>query len=175
MKYTQDGERYVDAWGEIVVSDAEDFKAFLAKNNLPAGTEVWLYSGGGNVWAAQEMSKLIRSNGFDTAVNGTCASACGDMFLGGNNRYLVGEGKLGYHAASVPEEYMAKIADIEVLELGQYFGVSEVYFGLQYITPGKHLNFAKLLFDTHNRIESSIMMYPSAQTLFDAGVVTHIK
>ena len=55
--YPESGEQYVDAWGEIVVSDAEDFEAFLAKNNLPAGTDIWLYSGGGNVWAAQEMAK----------------------------------------------------------------------------------------------------------------------
>ena len=55
--YTESGEQYVNAWGEIVVSDAEDFEAFLAKNNLPAGTDIWLYSGGGSVWAAQEMAK----------------------------------------------------------------------------------------------------------------------
>ena len=49
-------------------------------------------SGGGSVDAAHSMAKLIRSNGFDTAVNGKCLSACTDMFLGGNNRHLVGEG-----------------------------------------------------------------------------------
>ena len=173
--YTQDGGKYVNAWGPIEVSDAEDFKAFLAKNKLPAGTEIWLYSGGGSVWAAQEMAKMIRSNGFDTAVNGPCESACTDMFLGGKNRYLVSDdGKLGYHAASVSEEYMDEIDDIHILELGQFFGVSEVYFGLQYITPGKHINFAKLIFDAHNRVESSIMMYPSTQMLLNAGVVTKI-
>ena len=172
--YTQGGGQYVNAWGPIVISDPEDFKAFIAENKLPAGTEMWLYSGGGSVYASQEMAKMIRSNGFDTAVNGPCESACTDMYLGGNNRYLTSDGKLGYHAASLTEEYMDKIDDIYILELGQFFGVSEVYFGLQYITPGKHINFVKLVFDTHNRIESSIMMYPSAQTLFDAGVVTKI-
>ena len=55
--YTQDGGKYVNAWGPIEVSDAEDFKEFLDKNKLPAGTEIWLQSGGGSVWAAQEMTK----------------------------------------------------------------------------------------------------------------------
>ena len=42
-----------------------------------------------------------------------CESACTDMFLGGNNRYLVSDdGKLGYHAASVTEEYMAEVDNI---------------------------------------------------------------
>ena len=172
--YKQSGGLYIDAWGEIVLSDVEDFEAFLAKNKLPAGTEVWLQSGGGSVWAAQEMTKQIRSHGFNTAVGGMCESACTDMFLGGKNRYLLSDGKMGYHAASVSDEYMAEFDNIEILELGQWFGASEIYFGLQYITPGKHLNFAKLIFDTHNRVESSIMMFPSTQTLLNAGVATKI-
>ena len=94
---------------------------------------------------------MIRAGGFDTAVGGLCLSACTDMFLGGKNRYLLGEGKLGYHAASLTDEWMADKKDIHILELGQYFGIAEIHFGLQYITPGKHLNFVKLLFDTHNR------------------------
>ena len=32
-------------------------RAFIAKNKLPAGTEMWLYSGGGDVYAAQEMAE----------------------------------------------------------------------------------------------------------------------
>ena len=120
------------------------------------------------------MAKLIRSNGFDTVVNGQCLSACTDMFLGGNGRYLSGEGQLGYHAASVSDAYMASVPDIYILELGQFIGVNEVLFGLQYITPGSHINFVQLLFDVHERDDSSVIMYPSPKQLFAAGITTRL-
>ena len=173
-KYTDDGVVYISAWGPVVPDDGDKLRAFIAKHKFEAGTTMWLHSGGGDIFAAQEMAKQIRLGGFNTAVGGLCLSACTDMYLGGNERYLVGEGQLGYHAASMPNEYLAQIADLYILEIGQFLGVSEVYFGLQYITPGKHINYVKLLFDTHQRADSSIMMYPSARTLFDAGVVTSV-
>ena len=173
-KYSDGSGIYILATELIVAGDEEKFEAFIAKHKFKAGTEIWLHTGGGNVAAAHSMAKLIRSNGFDTAVQGQCLSACTDMFLGGNNRYLVGEGQLGYHAASVPDAYMASVSDIYILELGQFLGVNEVLFGLQHITPGKHINFVKLLYDVHYRDDSSVIMYPSAQRLLDAGVVTRV-
>ena len=169
-------ERYIQGFGAVEDGDVEKLQAILDNNNLPSGTYLSLHSGGGIVDVGHELASLIRDSGLNTIVvaGNLCLSACTDIFLGGNTRIMQQNGGLGYHAASVSDEWMASVKDIYILEVGQWLGIKEINFGLQYITPGKHLNFVRLLFDVHDRDDSSVMMYPSAQTLFDAGITTSV-
>ena len=169
-------ERYIQGWGVVEDGDVEKLQAILDNNNLPVGTYLSLHSGGGLVDVGHGLTSLIRDSGLNTIVlaGNVCLSACTDIFLGGTVRIMQQEGSLGYHAVSVPDDWMALQPDIYILEVGQFLSIKEILFGLQYITPGSHLNFVQLLFDVHYRNDSSVMMYPSAQTLFAAGITTQL-
>ena len=90
---------FVRITGEIVSGDADKFKSVTA--NLTGDVGVVLSSGGGAVGDGLEIGATIRRKGFDTLVlnGGTCASVCGLIWLGGKNRFIAKQGRVGFHAA----------------------------------------------------------------------------
>jgi hypothetical protein len=108
MKFTfqtrQDGTRFIVASGDILDTTAKDFSDFLKQNWDAVGTKfgqrdttVVLRSDGGSLGQGIQLGEIIRASHFDTAVWGMCASACAYAFLGGNERYVAPNSRLGFH------------------------------------------------------------------------------
>lgn len=54
-------------------------------------------SSGGYVREADQIVDLIRKHGLDTLVRGKCYSACTEIFLAGNKRYVGPQARFGFH------------------------------------------------------------------------------
>ena len=173
-QYTDTGESFIFAYGPIEPGDGTSFEQFLISNPLPVGTDVQLHSPGGSVSAAYDMSYQIRNAGFNTWVpnNAQCWSACTDMFLGGIER--TAWGIMGYHAASIPEEYLEGMTGQEILQIGQTIGIQDLVFAILMVTEGKEWKVALLYNEIHNRPDTSIFFHPSPKQLFDAGITTEL-
>ncbi len=83
--------------GDIEVGDAENFLEILdnAKSNPPK--LVRLASDGGRTYVALRIGTAIRERGLDTYAEGSCASSCGLIWLGGVKRYIQDGAKVGFH------------------------------------------------------------------------------
>jgi hypothetical protein len=82
--------------GSINQGDEFQFEEFLKKAG--AITTVRLDSGGGNIYSAGVMARLIRSRGMTTVVDASrqkCASACTILFAAGVRRYYLNAASLG--------------------------------------------------------------------------------
>ncbi len=84
--------------GEIAKFDEEHFDdvALQVEKGL-----ILLDSPGGDVWAGISIGKSVRLRKYLTGVaeNSTCASACGFIWLAGNERLVFPGGRVGFHAA----------------------------------------------------------------------------
>lgn len=83
---------------EIEGDDVDEFIDLLRAS--PGVTELVLSSTGGNVWAGEEMARIVIDFELDTRVIEECSSACVTVFLGGERRVLDRGGKLGFHRRS---------------------------------------------------------------------------
>lgn len=63
---------------------------------------VRLESPGGQLLPALQVATIIQQRGLDTYVGRLCASACTIAFLGGRQRWLAPDAKLGFHQAYAP-------------------------------------------------------------------------
>jgi hypothetical protein len=85
----------LDFSGGISFGTAKEFETILkALDNVRT---VRLNSNGGRVAEAQKISDLIKARGLSTYVTHQCASACTIMFLGGKQRHLHANARLGFH------------------------------------------------------------------------------
>src|SRR3974377_62611 len=84
--------------GEIVPNDEKEFQQKVS--TVPKAV-VAFQSSGGNVVVALRMGKLIRLRNFTTVVpdDMRCASACALAWLGGTNRLMGANARIGFHAA----------------------------------------------------------------------------
>jgi len=99
--YSETGITYggISIRGEIVAGDELAFRSLAAKLT-GARVIVDLESSGGNPLVAIAIGRLIRVLGYSTHVSvGYCASACGLIWLAGNQRFTGATGKVGFHAA----------------------------------------------------------------------------
>lgn len=88
----------IEITGEVVPGDDARFKSIIS--TMPAGGIVFLESPGGNPLTAMAIGRLIRARGLNTHVTaGTCASACGIIWLAGVRRGIGPTGRVGFHAA----------------------------------------------------------------------------
>jgi hypothetical protein len=112
--------RWIQATGVITQDTPTAFEAFLRTSKFTAGV-VRLNSEGGGVGAAVTLGEIFRARGFATEVGssklnlesvptagsengytktpGVCVSACAFAFLGGIDRTLDPDSKLGFHRA----------------------------------------------------------------------------
>ena len=86
--------------GEIGAGSAARLAALLAAH--PAVTRIHLTSEGGLVEEATAIGDLIAARGLATYVPDYCVSACTLAFVRGAERYLLTNGRLGFHAPYDP-------------------------------------------------------------------------
>lgn len=111
---------HVNAIGPIEVGDAEKFKRFIERSEVPPRTHVYINSRGGNVEEAIEIGKTIRGGWLSTEVGqyildffvpaefivprkwlpGKCMSAATLIYLGGRLRFLQDGAEFGVHQFS---------------------------------------------------------------------------
>ncbi len=108
--------RWIAAEGEIVDKSPDNLAKFLKGKDFAQGLVVRFNSGGGDLAASMELGRLIRERGLRTAVSkteflpknpkdrltarwkkGVCASACTYAFLGGVERSIEENSRLGVH------------------------------------------------------------------------------
>jgi hypothetical protein len=107
------GCAYTQATGEITTNTPRDFERYLASEKFPGA--VRLHSPGGSLIGGVELGEIIRAHDISTEVGssrpsanaseqgladrapGECASACAYSFLGGTERTLDADAKLGFH------------------------------------------------------------------------------
>jgi hypothetical protein len=85
--------------GLIGSDDAETFK--VKAQLFPGKATAILNSPGGNLLAALAIGEFIRLRGWSTYVSDECDSACALIWLGGTQRLMTSDAKIGFHAASV--------------------------------------------------------------------------
>jgi hypothetical protein len=78
----------------------QNVQAILA--TAPQIRVVHLESPGGHVLPAVQLATIIQQHGLDTYVGRLCASACTVAFLGGRQRWLGLDARLGFHQAYAP-------------------------------------------------------------------------
>jgi hypothetical protein len=78
----------------------QNVQAMLAE--APQVRVVRLESPGGHLLPALQVATIIQQRGLDTYVGRLCASACTIAFLGGHQRWLAPDARLGFHQASAP-------------------------------------------------------------------------
>lgn len=114
--------------GEIVQGDADRFRSAVA--GLPAETIVRLQSPGGVALDGIRIGKLIRERGFGTyAPYGVCASACGLIWLGGVDRWINPNARVGFHQAYTGDARNNETSGVGNALVGAYMnelGYSEV-------------------------------------------------
>jgi hypothetical protein len=142
--------------GGITFGATEEVRKLLDAD--PAIRVVHLNSPGGRVGEARELRDLIRQRGLSTYTATICASACTVAFMGGAQRFIAPEAKLGFHRGSFPgvtDEQLAQEDDAGRGELVA-MGVAPWFADRAYSTP------------------SDSMWWPTLGELAQAGVVTAI-
>lgn len=91
---------------DLAFSGTVDFGLTEAMQRLlsvhPGVQRVILHSNGGSVHEARGAVRVIREHGLATHVEGHCASACALIFVGGGERTLGPQARLGFHGYSLP-------------------------------------------------------------------------
>ena len=94
---TKDGKTLVFEGG-ITIGVADELeKRLAAMDHVEA---VQLEFNGGRIAEAEQMANVIKARGLATVVTEKCVSACPTVLLGGRERYLVGDAKIGFHQPS---------------------------------------------------------------------------
>lgn len=63
----------------------------------PQIRSVVLHSRGGHIYEGRGLARIFIEHGIDTYVYEECSSACTTAFIGGKQRYIGPQGKLGFH------------------------------------------------------------------------------
>jgi len=85
---------------------------------------IHLDSVGGRQGEAAKLYRTIRDQGLDTHVANECLSACGNVFIGGRERWISRSGKLGFHRGAFPGldddlvDEEAVFGDVQIRESG---------------------------------------------------------
>jgi hypothetical protein len=85
------------------IGDNKDIASFKAVAGHHKPAMVFLDSQGGLAMTAIEIGLIIHGRGFSTIVadSATCASACGLIWIAGEDRYMGAKTDVGFHAARV--------------------------------------------------------------------------
>lgn len=168
---------FADDDGEIETGDIDVFLARLT--GQPEIRVLELNSGGGSIFAAEEIARIVLDFELDTIVVGECTSACVTVFLAGASRSMTLGSKIGFHqrywSASAAEDYYEKWRETERWDTPFEFASwvyrdtqGEVYEELIYmIERGVDPVFAI----STKRLPTSGAWYPSRRELMEAGVL----
>lgn len=158
-------------------SDHVDQFSVILRANPEVDTLV-LNSGGGGVWAGEEMARIVIDYELNTVVDGECSSTCVLIFLGGSARTMTRGSKIGFHSRNWPpaavEKYYDNVREDEGWETPFEFGSwiyadtqAEVYRDLAYfVERGVDPGFAIEVHAPRERLH-----YPLRKDLQAAGVL----
>ncbi|MCH2095496.1 MAG: hypothetical protein MK160_10320 [Rhodobacteraceae bacterium] len=159
--------------------EGQDVDAFLAVLSTHSAVKtLQLNSIGGEVWAGNEIARIVIDFELDTVVAGECSSSCVPIFLAGNVRQMTRGSKIGFHqsnwSADGLKKYYDKWRDDENWETAFDFASwlfkdtqSEVFKELTYmISRGVDAEFA-----IQTKQMRSSMWFPSRRILQQAGVL----
>lgn len=151
-----DGQRFIQATGQITYQTPDVFKAFLAATkDLPG--EIHFDSPGGNLEPALDLGRAIRRARLTTTIGSAfktvggdlyqspepyCYSACAYAFLGGVTRRFKGETQYGVHRFST-EKATADDAQAETAMIATYLeemGVKEMLLEIASTTSFEKIN-----------------------------------
>lgn len=146
-----------DFTGDITRGSTKAVTAFLMEN--PDITRIILTSNGGNIFEARGLARLAREGNLNTYVPKYCSSACTLAFIGGAQRRLGQDAKLGFHQYRVDATYEVPFANPKAEQakdraLFEQAGVAEWFLDRMFMT------------------EPGDMWFPSPDDVRDAGVVT---
>lgn len=128
----------------------------------PTITGIVLDSEGGYVVEGRGVARLIRERGLDTYVFGVCKSACTTAFIGGRERTIGPNGRLGFHQYSMEVNYPDKLLNPRAEQ-----DRDRLFFAQQGVKPA----FLSRVFDKpHDDI-----WFPELEELLEAGVVKRIS
>jgi hypothetical protein len=113
-----DGPAVVLVRGDLTLRDSIEF---MRKTENVEQATVFLQSSGGDVAAGLSIGKTIRSRGFATAVPPSvqCISACALAWLGGTERFMAENARIGFHEAYIMmggRPYKSQEAEAMVLD-----------------------------------------------------------
>ncbi|MEW2914482.1 hypothetical protein [Leisingera sp. JC11] len=166
---------------EITEEDVSHLRDILKKS--PGISELQLNSVGGSVYAGEEIAGLVLEYGLDTLVDGTCISACVDVFLAGERRRMTIGSSIGFHQRNWPSEAVHKYYRSErkrrrwatPFEFGSWIYEDtqrEIYEHLSYmVARGVDPGFAIETLRTDPDGE----WYPSRLRLIAAGVLRELR
>lgn len=145
--------------GTFELGITDDVRDHLERH--PATRTVVLDSPGGNIFEARGLARLFRDDGLDTLVTDRCSSACTIAFIGGRQRSLARDARLGFHRYRIDANYPALGSDPEAAQRRD----RELY-----TEAGVSAGFVERMFDA----DANGLWMPSPQALRRAGVVTRI-
>lgn len=142
--------------GGITFGATEDVRRMLDAN--PLVTVIHLNSRGGRIVEAQHLRALIQERGLTTYVSDFCMSACASAFIGGRERFIAPDARIGFHQPSLPGSAQI-IAAVAIGEEKQAL-----------VRAGVSPDFAERAFGT----PAASMWYPTLQELQSANVITGV-
>jgi hypothetical protein len=130
-------------------------------NIMDENKNIWLIhlqSPGGRIGPARNLRDFIEDSRLTTYAATECSSACTIAFMGGDQRVVHQDARLGFHASSLPGQTPADIRNANAID--------KTYFAQK----GAHRQFVERAFNTPN----STIWYPDLKTLINSGVITHV-
>ncbi len=143
--------------GGMGLGSADELSRMLDSN--PAVRVVHLNSSGGLVGEGRRMMDIIQRHLLITTTDSYCLSACTLAFLGGRERYLAPNARLGFHS-----EYSDKLKDAQVEAIQRQDEATMISLGI----PGDFVD--KAFATPKNRI-----WLPSVSELEEAHVITGVR
>jgi hypothetical protein len=140
--------------GGITFGATDDVRVLLDAD--PEIRVIHLNSPGGRVGEARKLRNLIRERNLVTYTASECASACTIAFMGGVERFVAPEAKLGFHRADFPGLTRKELARLNAEEWQRLVaeGVAVWFATHAYSTP------------------SDSMWWPTSDELERAGVIS---
>ncbi len=148
------GATELEVSGAITFGLTEEVRKILAAN--PQVLAIRLNSIGGRLAEARRLGDLIRQRSLATYVDAGCQSACTIAFLGGKERLLATEGRLGFHQYAFP--------GVDQADMKSQYAIDRA----RMLAAGVRPEFVEQAFAT----PSSDMWFPNREQLLEAGVIT---
>jgi hypothetical protein len=164
---------------EYQLSVSEDQQRLIIRGDLDIGIttavrsmiegqpeikSVELQSRGGQIYEGRGLAKLFTEHGIDTYVYEECSSACTTAFIGGKQRYISAQGKLGFHQYWVKTTKYSQFVQFYDLRVEQQRDLA--LFKARGIDQG----FLDKIFDQ----PAARIWFPDHSTLYDANIVHHV-
>lgn len=139
-------------------------------------------SPGGYVHIGFRIGHLIRDNNLNTFIyrNGSCASACTYIFMGGRYRGMQYGGRLGFHPARAGG-FPGGIPLNDILLDGQRLGIDAIEYFVQMSVASKMLAIVQFISKSYQNTHYNEMDWYQPQkenlatkSLLTSGVVTHL-